>query len=577
MNDALLTEYNRQLASLNQLTRRFSQAHPRVANQLGLTYHQHDPSLAHLYQAMALMSARIELDLNNGNEQLAHYLLNLIDPAALRLYPLCSIVQFHPKKAGCFILPARTELACELDGTKLRFTTGYATQLVPFAIHACEYRHNRHPNENDAAATLSLQFHAVHDNSAAPTLTEPLSLFISAEEQYRHAIFEAVMNHCTSLSLSEKNGPTTLITAQVQPRGYHAHESLLPQSCGVNHANPLRDYFYCADKFLFISVDLSEVGTLPKNDFTLTFTLNKAHSALTQAIDKRAFSLNCTPVINLYPTQTDPIRLKSAEHHYPLQINAYAPASQHTIHTVTRTTLSSANGDRYSAYPYLGLTHYDQAESPCYWIHHPADSPELPATIELVENSIPNHAQCVLMADVLATNGTLPAALTAGNRDFYFWDGDFDNICTVTLIQRFHKHAQTEPSREPWRLVSHLALGTVPLHDQSSLCQWIKETIHLNATPGHPHAHLIPTAIVDARHRVVSLRTQQHGHSGFCQGSEITITLDEQRCELAECYLFFQTLFHSLSTKAAINQFIQLRICNTNNQELALWSPVLNQ
>lgn len=72
----LLPYYERELATLNDLNREFSEQSPALAGHLGMANgHCDDPSTGHLVQAIAMLNARTAMRLDDGHAEFTESVL----------------------------------------------------------------------------------------------------------------------------------------------------------------------------------------------------------------------------------------------------------------------------------------------------------------------------------------------------------------------------------------------------------------------------------------------------------------------------------------------------------------------
>lgn len=85
----------------------------------------------------------------------------------------------------------------------------------------------------------------------------------------------------------------------------------------------LHEYFTFPDKFMFF--DLSgferilagkEIAKVEVNFYFSDYDLTDRLVRLTQNIGRNNFKLNCTPIINLFRQQAEPIKLTHTQHEY---------------------------------------------------------------------------------------------------------------------------------------------------------------------------------------------------------------------------------------------------------------------
>ena len=95
MRDELLVYYERELTFLRQMGAEFAAQYPKVASRLQLEPSRcEDPHVERMIEAMALLSARIHLRLDDDFPEFTQALLNVVYPHYTRPLPAMSVAEF---------------------------------------------------------------------------------------------------------------------------------------------------------------------------------------------------------------------------------------------------------------------------------------------------------------------------------------------------------------------------------------------------------------------------------------------------------------------------------------------------
>jgi len=190
-------------------------------------------------------------------------------------------------------------------------------------------------------------------------------------------------------------------------------------------------------------------------------------------------------------------------------------------------------------------------------------------------------AEEVLLARALCTNRDLPAQLKRPT---------FDLVDMAAPLSRISCPRPPSPALRPrpgrgsyWRLLSHLNLNYLSLTDPEEGRAALQEILRLydftDAEPGRPQGAVavnrkLIEGIVGLGSRRVVGRTSNPAASGFCQGIEVTLELDEPQYSGTGVYLFASVLERFLGLYASINSFSQLVLRTKQRPEdLKKWPP----
>jgi len=137
----LLEYYKRELAYLRGQGADFARRYPKVAHLLELGPGQSaDPHVERLIEAVAFLTARVHLDLDNEFPQISSALLESLYPSLVSPLPSMSVAHFQVdptqgKLTSGFEIPRHTALYAKAEGgVQCRFRTCYPLTLWPIDI-----------------------------------------------------------------------------------------------------------------------------------------------------------------------------------------------------------------------------------------------------------------------------------------------------------------------------------------------------------------------------------------------------------------------------------------------------------
>jgi type VI secretion system protein ImpG len=346
--------FEEELRYLYESGKEFAVAHPDRARFLNVdAVGDRDPYVERLFEGFAFLTARIREKLDDSLPELTEGLINLMWPQFLQEIPSAAIVQFRPRPGllhDTKILPRGSEVLSGPVGTEsipCRFITTQDVRLNPVAVRAVEKSTDAHGN-----AVLKIRID-IDDKASWENLSlAPLRLYIHAERPSALAIREFLTNRIRSAVLSVNNGQVLvdgLSSRACTAAGFTAGESLVPGDSRCFSASALLlEYFVYPEKFLF--VDLWGCDRVPLCDpspktLVWTFTFEGDMGADVR-VGADNFRLFCSPVVNLYKADIEPVNHSGRSEEYRLTADASHPQSTAVHSVVSVTGIDRITGQR---------------------------------------------------------------------------------------------------------------------------------------------------------------------------------------------------------------------------------------
>ncbi len=588
--EELLRYYLGELTYLRRMGTAFADRYPKVANRLELGPDESaDPHVERLLESFAFLTARIQRNLDQQFPEISTALLELLYPNYLCPIPSMSIARFEPDPEQGVLttgyeIPRETPLYAEAVGTgglRARFRTCFPTTLWPIEVVGASLESPRGWDVLDARPDVvavlrirlesslalaelelsSLRFHIQHELRAASDLYELIfaygrgALLIPEAGGGGEEAAEDVDRPPEAIDL----GPDALA-----PVGFAPEEALLPTP---PQAHPgyrlLQEYFAFPRKFLFFDVGGLD-RELPGSSFELLILLGRSPESRIP-VDRQTFALGCTPIVNLFPLTTEPIRLDHTQVEYRLVPDAHRAGSTE-IHSVQAVSASKDAGDEsVRLQPYYAFDHgstVDRTEA--FWVTRRVDTGrrELPGTEHMLsvvdldfDPTIPGAD--TLFAHTLCTNRRLAEQLPAGSRLVTEIGG-----APVRAIEALLKPTpQLGPplgGETRWRLVSHLVLNQLSLKDGASGLDALRELLLLYADYDSKSAERQINGIREMHTRDVVERVGPDAWRGFARGTEVRLVFDRAAFSGSNPFVLASVLRHFFALYASVNSFVRL-------------------
>ncbi|MEM7497635.1 MAG: type VI secretion system baseplate subunit TssF [Pseudomonadota bacterium] len=572
MADRFYEFFNDELTALRHRATRFAEAYPKIAGRLRLARDTtDDPHVERLIQSFAFTAARVRQKLDDSLPELTDSLLETLYPHYLAPFPAITVVQFTPSEAveAEQVLPRHSELTAEpVGGDACRFRTTQPVPLLPLRVEAVQLM--ARPIEAPQIAGINAA--GAVRITLAPGGRQPIHAlgfarlrFYLRASQRQAAAFQALLhNHTVAVALaahSADEAPQILPRAALRPLGFADDEALIPyQANSFTGYRTLTEFFGLPEKFQFFEVETGAVGVTDRLDIYLY--VDCAPGPLERGIGRENLLLNCTPIVNLFPTRAEPVPLDGTRTIYPLLADARRPRSNE-VHSVTAVTLIDKRGEtRESRAFFHRLTDRGERSGEIYWqLQRHAESPEgVPGTVSVAfvdERDRPRSAaDTVASVEILATNGDLPDRLPyVGGQPYLTLNRGADLVASIAcLMPPTPIRRRGDPDDRAWRLISHLSLNHLSIVDDGVAA--LRSILRLYDSVAAPETRRMIDAIHDVRSEPAVVRLGET----MLRGTEIVLTLDEEQIEPGQGWLFASALDRFFGAYTTINSFTRLTL-----------------
>lgn len=360
----------------------------------------------------------------------------------------------------------------------------------------------------------------------------------------------------------------------------------------------LTEYFAFPDKFNFIDLPLPRTAlaslsgdgqTSAVRAITLHFVLtgmraDSDQARLLESISARHFALGCTPVVNLFQQNADPIRVTHAATQYPVVVDArrafgYEVCSIDKVFRVKQTP-QGESVDEFR--PFFSLHHGDLlgegdslGERPPgrYW-HAQRDesvalsSPGYELQMSIVdvdfEPALPQTD--TLSIQVTATNRDLPGQLSFGGPggDLFIEGGSVAR--EIRMLRKPTATYSFERGKGSlWRLVSHLSLNHLSLSGRG--VEALKEMLRLYDLPQDAANRRQVDGVMSIDFVPATAWLEGRPFATFVRGTEVRLVVDEGSYVGTGLSLFAAVLDRFFGLYVHINSFTQLTVISSRTRQ----------
>lgn len=586
MNDELLKYYNRELAFVRHLGKDFADKYPKVAGRLKLSEdHIEDPHVSRLVESFAFLTANIRQKLDDSFPELTDALLGQMVPDYQAPIPSMSIVKLEAENLSTtgIIIPRGNEVETNVENMKpCKFQTCYETYLWPVEITNAQFENipfvapkPKWPETAKSIFKLDLtgEYKGV---SLAETGLDKLRVFINGQWHYTLKVYELLFKNCIGVAFDNGDeGVKYLSKSQLKAVGFGTNEAVVPYSERSSSGYRLLvENFTFPEKFRFF--DLEGIrSSLPKksNKCSVYFYLDSESVELEKQVDKNMFLLGCTPIINLFEQELEPIRPELSEYEYKLSPR-YMDSEISEVISLLEVIAFDHKGNKQIVSPFYGQTHPKyQGHNNLFW--HIRRETALWAGgyvesgtetfLSLVDASFENSAMeygsgnTVLTIRANCSNRNLPASMPFGDDELGLLMPERGDVIKKIrcLIPFTHAVRPVLGDATRWQLVNHLTLDTFSGDDA---CNKLKEILRLYDFRASPQTK----GMIDNIYRVIiepsTARVVQKGRVGFAAGSDIEITFSSDDFSGSGMFFFASILDRFFAQFAAINSYTRVSL-----------------
>lgn len=474
--ESMLQYYQNEMEFLVEGGKNFAKKYPDLAKTLDFSsFTSNDPDVQRLIESVAFLNAKLQKRLDEQAPEISNAILNAIYPQFAEPIPSMMIVNFsHISKTTnqeVKFIPKNTSLTStkSYDNVYYTFKTTMDTTITQYEIADISLK-------KTAAANLPYSIFTICDNALEITFenineknanTKELVFHVHMIDQLASQVYEAIMSLFPS-----KNTPIFedgVEIGYIEPVGFNDDENLFQKTTTENSSYRfLMEYNVFNKKFLFFKAKFT---TAPKKSITIPFNSKKEIF-----IKKGDILLNCTPAINLFEKNSDPITInqKSTSYSISADNNAKSQIGIHSVLAIEDTTFSSKT----KYIPYFSAQHLLNNESHnVFWVTKREIGKNYQSGYDLSVSFLdtqPDLVKRVLYAKLLCIQHN--AHLFVEMEDTWNILNTPGNIKCVNLDKPTQSQIPALHSKTQWRLISHLAINHFGFENEQGL-EYIKELL----------------------------------------------------------------------------------------------------
>lgn len=575
MQQQLIHYFDDELAYIRKGMQQFAKRYPHVAAGLNInSNNMEDPHVTRLLEGFALIMSRMRCYQDEKFNELNAALLDALFPYYRAPIPSLSVIQLQVSSGLKQVSSlARGELVetKPVKGVPLLFTTCYQVELTPLKIESIVFdsKVKLNTKHNQAvSSSLTLKLSCLDPDTALSQLAmKKLRFYITEQELLGENIYQHLMTNCCMIKIANQH---FIDVAQIlKPVGFAEDEALIPWdnvSAPVNRL--LIEYFCFQSKFMFFDLDLSALERVDDTNLEIVFYFDKLVPDSFNYISSTSLALNCTPVINLFDKNIEPVIVDNKHFQYALSVDKRHPQS-YEIHSVDCITDISEVGR-----PEKITRLYGQDSSNykrCWQIvrrYNTIDSHQMSTCyLSLVQPDDVNK-ESVLDINAKCFNDNLPAQinLSSSQASLQLVNASLAVDSIMFMLQPTEVYRHNDHLSEHVQLTLQIANNRLALTQPEQAWQYITTILtHCDVTKSkQKQSDSIANAIEAVVPEQTVMRSNNSLLSPFIYGTTMKVKLNAKMFELRSRYLFTEVLKHSFELDNHINSRVEWEFCDAD-------------
>lgn len=577
--------YREELSALRVEGAEFSKKNPGLS--AFLSKEGQDPDVERLLEGFAFLTGRLRQQIHKELPEVSHTLVQLLWPNYVRPTPSYTILQYEPLEDETQTINVKKNskvLSKSVgDGISCKFKTSYDTEVMALDIEKVNYF------VHGEKSSIELNLAMTSSGSIADLNLNTLRLFLGGSKFIAKDLYMFLMRFLESIELeildtdNNEVKKVSLDAKSIKSVGFQASEKLATYPLNVFDGYVLlQEYFCYQDKFLFVDVlNLDKINALGKEclnkarSFTIHFHFSK--SLQSHALpDKENFSLYCTPAINLFETESVPIRKTEVLNEH-LIVPADISRENSEVFSIENVRGWVQSKNRYDDYRmFESFEHDDEAQYYSTIVKLSIDGERTNTYLRFASNEGSEEKlqsiNTTVSVDIMCTNLNTP------NDTLLLGDISLPDPLSQTEKLKFKNITIPSPSYAPplggdflWRIISNMSLNYLSLDNIQALRKIIEtyDFIGANDIKRRKKTSAMLAGLKSIQHKTIEMIDQ-----GLpIRGIGVHLTLDPTKFEcLGDAFLFCSILNEFLSLYGNINSFHQLTV-DMVDEEIFTWYP----
>lgn len=569
--------FENELQYLIDAGKEFAKKNPSTASNLRLTKSgSDDPHVQQILESFAFLTGNIQKQIDENSKIVSQTLLENLYPNLVTPIPSLSIVELavnnnDPALGKGVLVPRDTLLSLETQQDfTFKFRTVYDTLLFPGNILSAKvespYNYDSIADKNKKLITIEVElFTAEIDQNKV----QDIRFYIDAGKILSPKIYDIIFSASTEIFIVNDSENLIPLTRENLSRvGFNPDECLI----SIDKKKPevfkyFQEFFLFPEKYLFFdikNIDFSKTGTKFKIVFACPYFSDQILT-----VETSSFKLRCTPIINLFQAQSEPIVTDNIKKSYKLYTN-YLKHKFLFFHTIDKLYYIDEESKPNEIIHVLNYQYYLHKKDENYFYDFTLNEKE-PNFFQVTlysDNKKIFIPQTTLYADIFVTNGFLAEKINEG-QEVNLVENYPVNKCI--LLKSPSKYLEgVNNSDFYWKVISYIYNDKLTFSNSAEFIQDLKSIISLNleVITEKERGELIINAIDNVKISTKSFRVKKGKQFGFNTGKEILISINQALINNESMAILAQCMFHYFQNTCPLNLSISLVVQDSYSKKV---------
>ncbi|QFR48935.1 type VI secretion system baseplate subunit TssF [Sulfurimonas lithotrophica] len=577
--------YRQELTALRVEGTEFSKRNPGLSTFL--SREGQDPDVERLLEGFAFLTGRLRQQIDKELPEVAHTLVQLLWPNYVRSIPSYTIIQYKALEDRCetILVEKDTKILSKkvANGVQCPFKTSYDTEVMALKINDLNYY------VHGEKSSIELDLNMTAAGSLDDLNLSKLRFYIGGSKFVAKDLYMFLTRFLESVEIEvyssdEKNSKkVSLDISSLVPVGFQTNERLGSYPLNVfDGYTLLQEYFCYPNKFLFVDfLNLNKINALEKEylrksrSFTIHFHFSKRLQS-NESPTKDNFSLYCTPAINLFQTESVPIRKNETQEEY-LVVPSDISREHSEVYSIDSVRGWIQAKNRYDDYQlFESFEHNDDSQYYSTRVKLSIDGERTNTYLRFASNNGAEenieNSDSTVSVQITCTNSNTP------HDNILIGDINLPDPLSKTEKLKFKNITIPSSSYPPplngdflWKVISNMSLNYLSLENIQALRKIIETYDFIGQNDIKQREK---TSVMLQGLKSIDYKTIEMMDKGFpLRGIEVSIVIDPKKFEcLGDAYILCSILNEFLTLYGNINSFHQLNV-DIIGEDVFKWQP----